>query len=360
MLFDPVPKTNRRDFFDREREIDQLKELRTPIVLVLGLRRTGKSSLIKIATNELNKEKDALILYIDLRKFEEKNYVSYRDFLLQLQNEINKMSKKYHYIMDILRRIQGVSIVGTEIKFSWSKENRVSFHSLLDVLEEGSDREVIIVLDEAQELVKMRGINILPTLAYAYDNLKKVKFVISGSEMGLLYEFLKVNTPDSPLYGRAISTVELRPFNKEEAVLFLNQGFKEVNVTFNKEEETYERLGGIPGWLTYFGFSYLESRDYEASLKKTLDHARELIKKEFENFLLPRYIAKKRYYLIMKVLSKCGRWSDVKRTLEAEEGIEISDSEIYNYLTQLMIHSWIVKKNETYCPAEPLIGYAFT
>ncbi|WP_238842107.1 ATP-binding protein [Sulfolobus sp. E11-6] len=68
MLFDPSPKDNRKDFFDRENEIEKLKELRAPITLVLGLRRTGKSSLIKIGINELNLP----YIYLDLRKFEEK------------------------------------------------------------------------------------------------------------------------------------------------------------------------------------------------------------------------------------------------------------------------------------------------
>ncbi|ARM76679.1 AAA family ATPase [Acidianus manzaensis] len=359
MLFNPTPKDERKDFFDKEKEMEQLKELRTPLILVLGLRRTGKSSLIKISTKELEHEKGTITIYIDLRKFEEKNYFSYREFLLQLQSEINKL-KRFSKIIDSLKKIEGVSIAGNEIRLSWNKEDRLQFSSLLDALEEGSDNKVVIVLDEAQELLKMRGLNILPSLAYAYDNLKKVKIIISGSEIGLLYDFLRINDAKSPLYGRAFSTVELKPFSKEEAMEFLRKGFEELKIPFNKEEETYEKLGGIPGWLTYFGFTYLESRNYEESINRTLDYAKLLIKKEFDSFISARYTAKKRYYIIMKVISRCGRWSDVKRALEAEEGIEISDSEVYNYLSQLTKHSWIVKNNEMYCPSEPLIGYTFT
>ncbi|MGC9105445.1 MAG: hypothetical protein ACP5HQ_03360 [Thermoprotei archaeon] len=49
MFFDPAPKDRREDFFDREEELERLKSLSSPITLVLGLRRTGKSSLIRIA-----------------------------------------------------------------------------------------------------------------------------------------------------------------------------------------------------------------------------------------------------------------------------------------------------------------------
>ena len=51
MLFDPAPKSSRRDFFDREAEIERVKSLSSPITLVLGLRRTGKSSVILISLN---------------------------------------------------------------------------------------------------------------------------------------------------------------------------------------------------------------------------------------------------------------------------------------------------------------------
>ncbi|BFH74661.1 ATP-binding protein [Sulfurisphaera javensis] len=354
MLFDPTPKVDRKDFFDREKEIEKLKRLETPIVLVLGLRRTGKSSLIKIVLNEL---KDYLSIYVDLRKYEEKNTITYRDFLLDLQNEINRLGKKYNKLIDALKNIKGVKILGNEVKFSWSKEERFSFSSLLDSLEQTG--KSVIVLDEAQELVKMRGVNLLPSLAYAFDNLKNVKIIISGSEMGMVYDFLKVEDSSSPLYGRAFSTIELKPFDKETAIKFLKKGFEELNISFNKEEEVYETIGGIPGWLTYFGFTYYQTRNYEESVRKTLEYAKKLIYREFENFLKPRYIAKERYYTAMRTISNCASWSEIKRSLEAKEGIEISDSEIYNYLIQLLKHSWIVKEDDKYCPSEPLIGKTF-
>lgn len=78
MLFDPAPKIRREDFFDRE--IERVKSLLSPITLVLGLRRTGKSSLIRISLEELGHP----YIYVDLRKFEEKIYANYKDFILEL------------------------------------------------------------------------------------------------------------------------------------------------------------------------------------------------------------------------------------------------------------------------------------
>jgi AAA+ ATPase superfamily predicted ATPase len=55
VLFDLLPKEDRNDLSDREEELNKLKGLEglySPITLVLGFRRTGKSSLIKVALKE--------------------------------------------------------------------------------------------------------------------------------------------------------------------------------------------------------------------------------------------------------------------------------------------------------------------
>ncbi|MEM0374129.1 MAG: ATP-binding protein [Sulfolobaceae archaeon] len=171
MLFDPSTKLRREDFFDRAEEIDRIKSLLSPIILVLGLRRTGKSSIIRIALNELNYP----YIYLDLRKFEERSYINYKDFIIEIQSEVNKLIKKFPEILDFIKKIRGVKILGNEILFSWGKE-RVSFTSLLESLNDwASDRKIIVVLDEAQELIKMRGANLLTPLAYSFDNLKKLE-----------------------------------------------------------------------------------------------------------------------------------------------------------------------------------------
>ncbi len=50
MLFDPRPKTSRRDLFNREEELallDNAARRGEPLILVLGIRRVGKTSLLR-------------------------------------------------------------------------------------------------------------------------------------------------------------------------------------------------------------------------------------------------------------------------------------------------------------------------
>ncbi|WP_054844212.1 ATP-binding protein [Vulcanisaeta souniana] len=109
------------------------------------------------------------------------------------------------------------------------------FADILDSLNDWASDEgglrVIIVLDEAQELVKARGgFDVLPVLAYAYDNLRNITFIITGSEFRVFTKFLKLNDPESSLLGRAYVNITLKPFSKDQAIEFLRRGFRGAGV----------------------------------------------------------------------------------------------------------------------------------
>ncbi|GGP22207.1 hypothetical protein GCM10007981_17340 [Thermocladium modestius] len=60
----------------------------------------------------------------------------------------------------------------------------------------------MLIFDESQELRKLKGYDLLHPIAYAYDNLG-IKFIFTGSETGMVYDFLKLDDAKYPLYGRA-------------------------------------------------------------------------------------------------------------------------------------------------------------
>lgn len=99
------------------------------------------------------------------------------------------------------------------MKLSWGNE-KVELSDILERLSDISEKEnraVIIVIDESQELRKLKGYNLLSPIAYSYDNLS-TKFILTGSEIGMVHKFLKLNDPKSPLFGRAMSDVVVKPF----------------------------------------------------------------------------------------------------------------------------------------------------
>ncbi len=78
-----------------------------PMTLLLGIRRSGKSSLVKV----LAKQEDAIWIYLDLRKFDTSTYINYKDLLQELERGINAfLPSKLKKAFTALRG--GVSLMG--------------------------------------------------------------------------------------------------------------------------------------------------------------------------------------------------------------------------------------------------------
>ena len=341
-----------KDIFDRESEIKLLKNsLDSPLIVIIGLRRTGKTSLVK---SVLNDEKRTYI-FLDMRRFENKDYIVYKDFVQTLEREINRVVRKNRDLLSHFH-IKGVQIMGVSVNFSWGKD-KAELSDIFSSLNEWAEEkgEVIhIVIDEAQELIKLKGYSVLPSIAYAFDNLKNLNFIITGSEVRVKDKFLKFQDEDSPLFGRAHIEINVNPFDKQTAIEFLKEGFKEEGINFGDEERVFDVLGGNPGWLTYFGYIYTKTRDEERAIAETKNYAKRLLSKELCNFLKGR--DKRRYLKVIETCKEGCSWKEIKNSLEALEGREINDGTVHDVLNNLLEYSFLIKDGEKYVIADKLLG----
>jgi len=60
----------------------------------------------------------------------------------------------------------------------------------------------LIAFDEAQNQRGKLATNFISLLAHCYDYCSNVNFILTGSEVGLLYDLLGIYDVESPLYGR--------------------------------------------------------------------------------------------------------------------------------------------------------------
>jgi AAA+ ATPase superfamily predicted ATPase len=180
---------------------------------------------------------------------------------------------------------------------------------------------VVIAFDEAQILRNLMGgkgkIDFLNILAYAYDNLHNLRFVLTGSEVGLLLDTLKLDYTLSPLYGRYVKMIRLERFDEKRTIEFLRKGFEEFNMQFSEEVfyKIYEKVDGIVGWLTYFGYSIAESRSFNMEvLNEATEKALKLVHEE-----LDKIFKRSKYYMyVLKAISLgMNTWSNRKRAVEA-------------------------------------------
>ncbi len=363
-LFDPRPKVRRADLYDRDRELEALSSAIArcdPLVLLVGPRRCGKTSLLQVALNELGVPS----IVVDCRAFEERTVIRFADLLRVLERKLSEFAKPFGRVFDFLRRVRGVKVFGLELAFESYSPKRVSLAEVLEALNEWAEEEgkcLVIAFDEAQELSKLRGASLLPVIAYAYDHLRNLTLVFTGSMMGMLHRFLKLSDPQSPLYGRPYAEVRLEPFTKEQSMDFLAKGFREHGIEPPTQPLLYavERLDGVPGWLTLFGYTAVTRRRVDHELvDEVVEIASGIVLEELKHFLEARYQAAKRYVTILRAIAQgFDTWSRIKTFLEVSEGSRISDSDFYLLLRNLLDASIIRKEGDRYAIADPVLAHA--
>ncbi len=357
MLFSPYPKTKREELFDRERELKEFEEAierGERLILLLGLRRLGKSSLLNVALNELPNPS----IKIDVRK-------TYSEFSSVNRYVIGKMllsamSGRRRIIEEaraFLERIRGVNVSGVRIEIT-SKE--FSITELLEALNEYGERvgRIIIAFDEAQYLrfggaTKYDGI-----LAYAIDNLENLTFVLTGSEVGLLFDFLKFNDPNAPLFGRYHHDIVLERFSPELSVEFLRRGFEEgeVGVSERGIEKAVEELDGIVGWLALYGYVRVtRGVGHEKAIEEVLREAKSVVNSELSKL----FAYSPRYRVILKAISLgYSRWKEIKDYLTLKLGY-VNDSNFSALLENLVKSGYVERRKGRYRISDPVLEKVF-
>ena len=345
MLFDLRPKEKREDIFDREREFRELEKSveRYPITLLLGIRRVGKSSILRAYLNE-----NPGIL-IDCRElYAERSHITKDDLIKELQSKGS-----------LLQRISSRFRVKLNMRFLEVEPREVQLRDVFRELDKIGKKtgKFIIAFDEAQYLRfygSRGGRELLALFAHAYDSLPNLRIVLTGSEVGLLHDFLGINDYESPLYGRVGGEVYVRPFDKEASKAFLRAGFEEAGIEVPAEdiERAVSVLDGIPGWLVLFGVKYLEKGDFDNALKASLEVARALVLGEMSE--LER--RSRRYTQILRAIALgYDRWSLIREYL-AVKGMKTPEPRLYELLKNLKKMGWIEERNERYFLTDPIVG----
>jgi len=351
MYFDIKPKTIKKDLFGVEYQLKLLESYiqdnSIRIIVIKGLRRTGKTSLLNVALNE-TKIKN---IKIDVR---EAPFYDRKEFLIFL---IRKIKDKTKDIFErIIEKIAGVKL-GYEkfsIELFFSKERNVDlfFENLNSQLRKNK-QFLVLALDEAQLL---KNINFDYIIANIFDNYERIRFILTGSEIGILDKLLGKDDHAAPLFGRAYLEIELKRLREEDTLKFLEEGFKQVNkkIKFEEMREVIENLNGIIGWVTYYGWFRYKGLSHEKALERVKEEGKGIIKEEIEHFLQNRR-AKANYLRVIKYLIKGhNNWSSLKQAFK-KEGIKIFDSQLNLYLKELIDFGFVEKSFEQYFVTDPLL-----
>ncbi len=338
-----------------------------PLIVVTGIRRLGKTSLILVALNELRYP----YILIDVRGLPPNP--SYRDLYDRIANAFNRFFEEFKGVFEsvkkYLERIKGIEFLGLSISLSWSKEKRVDLVQLFDSVDKwAKDRgvRIVLVIDEAQRISGKFAKMVSEVIAHLYDYGEATTVLVSGSEVGVLYRFLGVENPEHPLYGRHFSEVKLRRFNRSQSIDFLIKGFKQFNIDPPRDviEYAVDRIDGVVGWLVEFGLRCLELGEVSMSVvNRVLKEASMLAIAEVQHLLATRpRESRARYFAVLEAIAHgFNTWSDIERYVSQKLGSTIPKSALHNILVNLIEMSVIEKivegRNVWYKIADPILEY---
>ncbi len=355
MYFDPRPKNRKEDFFNREKELEQFEEVLSyaSIIVVTGLRRTGKTSFVDVALSKTNHP----YAFLDMRDLPV--VPSRAEIIRRVETAFGKMDKKWlSPLSEALKHVRGVDFAGASITFHWG-EKGVDLTELFDKTDAWAKKRNEHFLFAIDEVQLIRGDKTVPRLfARIADVNRNITIILTGSEIGLLYDFLGFDNPQSPLYGRHYVEIRMRNFRPQEAKAFLINGFKQINVSCSDETIEYaiQKLDGVVGWLTLFG---ARSRDTNKGTKQTvddvLDEGGKLARTEALNIVK----FSSRYGVILNFLAKTGKagWAKTKTALEIHEKRSLPSSTFTELLSRLVKTSLLEKEDSEYCIADPLLAH---
>lgn len=346
ILFDHRPKETRRDLYDREEELSALHSASSePIILLTGVRRIGKTSVLKVFLNELEVPHALVDVRLPLT-----SYKSLYSLFSDILSQINKKKSIKSYV----EHINGISILGVNISLSWDPRDKPSLLTVMDNLNQAG--RVILAFDEAQNLRGKLSNEFLSLIAHCYDYCRNMTFVLTGSEIGLLYDFLKMEDPSSPLYGRHVEEIRLNKFNEQESLDFLKQGFSQVGITTPAEVLNYavKKLDGVVGWLTEFGYRCVKNRQVRRELvDEVAENAVRTVLQELSHF-------SKDYTMVVEALARgYGKWNEIKRYVEEKKRRVIYDAELRRYLVNLEKRGYVSRvERGRYQLTDPVITNA--
>jgi AAA+ ATPase superfamily predicted ATPase len=353
MYFDSRPKTTREDLYDRDEQMGRFLDVLSyaPLVVVTGLRRTGKTSFLNVALAESNYP----YAILDLRGLPYNP--SYADVVRRLEVAFKVISRKWFSdVAEALRHVGGVTILGNELSFQWGKAG-IDLPELFAKIDDWATKKGNKFLMAFDEIQLVRGDKwLLRFLAHVIDSYHNVVLAVTGSEVGVLFDFLGFEKPDSPLYGRHFVQIHMDHFSPSAAEDFLTKGFKQVRIMapLNVIEYAVKRLDGVVGWLTLFG---VRCRDKGRCSMEVVDEVASEAGRLSRDEAAKVVEMSKRYGTILNFLARVdgASWSQIKASLETEEARSITNSAVSTLIKNLTNIGIISSAHGTYSISDPLL-----
>ena len=232
------------NFIDRVAERTSLKQMLYSGINVslISPRRWGKSSLVKMAMDELMKEKkDVRVCYLDAFSIDsvEDFYSKFASAVISCAN--NKIEKAWS---DVKKYLSGIipgitvsdglnDILTINFRHDPLKDNPAKILNLPEEIARDKRIRIIVCIDEFQQLAEMDGYTELEgKMRSAWQHHSNVSYCFYGSKKHLMLEIF--NDSQKPFY-RFSETMFLGKIAREDWMPFIEDGFRKTGKSISEE-----------------------------------------------------------------------------------------------------------------------------
>lgn len=276
------------NFIDRVSERASLKQMLSSgiNVALISPRRWGKSSLVKMAMDELTAERsDIRVCYLDAFSIDsiEEFYSRFASAVISCaSSKIEKVwsdAKKYlGGIIPGFTISDGLNdIVSIDFRHDPLKKNDARILDLPEKIASDKGLRIIVCIDEFQQLAEMEGYAGLEgKMRAAWQSHKHVSYCFYGSKKHMMMEIF--NDSQKPFY-RFSETMFLGKIPKSDWIPFIMGGFQKTGKSI--EESFAEEICGKTDCHSW----YLQQMSYFVWSDTEKDVTREIMDRSFRRIL---------------------------------------------------------------------------
>lgn len=399
------PRHTPDEFFNHEELLlisDYIKDRRQSYMIV-GPRRTGKTSLLHVLGHNLRKQ-GMLTTFVDLEEGRAEGFLTpvlfsrlygftmMEDYLeqvgltkkvgLSIKKFVNEAgSKVIAGLSSFLERIKKVEVkagdeLGGYINLHIDMESRalerrpysqIAEKALTEALDlperlaEAADREIAVMIDEFQFLKDLKQAlpGVLHLLRSKYQSHRRTAYLVSGSAVGLVTDM--VASKSEPFYGFFLVQT-IRPFDEKTSANFLDEGFATEGLKAPPDTLNYiiEHCDGLPAWLNYMGLesSRIAHLKRERSVSpqtvrrvsgKMMSDAAVVGALERDLTMLEAKVKSRRITETLRIVCRSGKpvaALDVWSLLKEKERRPMPQPKTYEYLNRLIDFGFLEKTEE--------------
>lgn len=351
------------NFCDRDSEVEKLFRdlLDCQKIFLISPRRFGKSSLIRTVLEQIEKQ-NIKTVYLDIEGIS--TYKSFLNaYLTALIKESGRADRAYQFVRKLIADIRfdfsldetGTPKLSLAYKATDSNLEGVArkIYNLPARIARG--KQLVIVFDEFQEILKLNGGNIEGALRASIQHQRDVGYVFAGSQRHLLIDM--ATSPKRPFYKSGpvmyIDRIPVDIFQK-----FVLDKFEKSEIKVSKDAllKIFGAAENIPYYVQMISHELWDSAVSERRKVKERDIeivVSQLVKQYDQNFRLDwnRLIVTKRQVL-QTIANRGGRNILSKESLSTSElGYP---SSVQATLQSLLNEGYIDKFEDEYCVSDIL------